>query len=118
MSRHSGEAVGHETTDAAPRLLIALAAGIAAFLVITPFALGALFPDSLRAGITTGDIASVPSPRLQADPQQDLAALREAEQRRLAGYAWRDREHDGVRIPIERAIELTLARGLPGWRKP
>ena len=29
-----------------------------------------------------------------------------------------DRAAGVVRIPIERAIELTAERGLPGWPKP
>lgn len=53
-----------------------------------------------------------PEPHLQETPELDLAALRRAQQTELEGYAWVDRGAGLARIPIERAIELTLARGL------
>jgi hypothetical protein len=54
-----------------------------------------------------------PLPRLQLNPPQDLRALRAAEDAVLHSYAWVDRAAGVVRIPIERAMELTLERGLP-----
>lgn len=54
-----------------------------------------------------------PEPRLQTDPKQDLKNLRAAEADTLEHYGWVDRNNGVVRIPIERAIELTLERGLP-----
>jgi hypothetical protein len=53
---------------------------------------------------------AMPSPPLQSDPSRDLAALR-AEKRAILGeYAWIDRDHGIVRIPIERAMSLLIAR--------
>jgi hypothetical protein len=54
-----------------------------------------------------------PEPRLQANPLLDIAQLRAAEDAILEGYGWVDRKQGVVRIPIERAIELTAERGLP-----
>ena len=54
-----------------------------------------------------------PEPRLQTDPRDDLAHLRRAEDDVLQSYAWIDRNGGVVRIPIERAMELTAERGLP-----
>ena len=53
-----------------------------------------------------------PEPHLQETPELDLAALRRAQQAELEGYAWVDRGAGLARIPIERALELTLERGL------
>lgn len=46
------------------------------------------------------------------DPTVDLATTRQRERARLHGYDWLDRDHGVVRIPIERAMELTAQRGL------
>jgi hypothetical protein len=54
-----------------------------------------------------------PKPRLQMNPIRELAAVREAERERLESYGWVDREKGIAHIPIERAMEITLERGLP-----
>jgi hypothetical protein len=54
-----------------------------------------------------------PEPRLQTNPRQDLADLRAKEDRTLTTYGWVDKNAGVVRIPIDKAIELTLQRGLP-----
>ncbi|HJQ84172.1 MAG TPA: hypothetical protein VKA21_08855, partial [Candidatus Binatia bacterium] len=50
-----------------------------------------------------------PEPRLEVAPAAELQALRREEEARLHGYGWVDRDAGIVRIPIERAIELTVA---------
>jgi hypothetical protein len=35
-----------------------------------------------------------------------------------AGYRWLDREHNIISIPIDRAIDLTVERGLPARPQP
>lgn len=54
-----------------------------------------------------------PAPRLQTDDAADLARLRFAEETRLHAYGWVDREAGIIHLPIERAMELTVQRGLP-----
>lgn len=54
-----------------------------------------------------------PEPRLQVAPGQDAKEMRAAEEAVLESYGWADREAGIVRIPIDRAIELLLERGLP-----
>jgi len=56
-----------------------------------------------------------PQPRLQVNARADLAASREREARMLESYGWIDRSRGAVHVPIERAMELVLQRGLPGW---
>ena len=58
-------------------------------------------------------LQTFPEPRLQPNGTLDLAARREKENERLTGYAWVDRNTGVVQIPVERAMELTLERGLP-----
>jgi hypothetical protein len=54
-----------------------------------------------------------PEPRLQTNPREDLAALRQSEERLLRSYGWVDKDAGVVRIPIDEAMKLTLERGLP-----
>jgi len=54
-----------------------------------------------------------PTPRLQTAPYDDLTRMRATEEEKLNSYGWVDRRSGTVRIPIERAIELTAERGLP-----
>jgi hypothetical protein len=50
---------------------------------------------------------------LEVKPGVDLKALRAAEDAELHSYGWIDRKNGTVRIPIERAMQLILERGLP-----
>jgi hypothetical protein len=59
-----------------------------------------------------------PAPRLQHSPIEDLQALRARDDASLHRYAWVDRDAGVVRIPIERAIALLAARGLPARSAP
>jgi len=54
-----------------------------------------------------------PNPRLQIKGAVDLANLRAAEEADLDSYGWIDRNSGTVRIPIGRAMQLLLERGLP-----
>lgn len=54
-----------------------------------------------------------PGPNLQPNPSADLTAFRAAENAELATWAWVDREKAVARVPVERALEIVAARGLP-----
>ena len=53
-----------------------------------------------------------PSPRLQAQPRLELKDYCEAQQQDVNSYGWMDRASGVVRIPVDRAMDLVLARGL------
>jgi hypothetical protein len=54
-----------------------------------------------------------PQPRLQVQPKLDLKTYCESQSKDLKSYGWVD-EHNGVvRIPVDRAMDLILSRGLP-----
>ena len=59
-----------------------------------------------------------PTPRLQTQPFKDVYLLRQTEAATLESYAWVDKEAGIVRVPIERAMELTLERGLTTRERP
>ena len=52
-------------------------------------------------------------PRLQISSRLDLAQFHAREDEELTNYGWVDRSNGIVRIPIERAMDVVLQRGLP-----
>jgi len=64
------------------------------------------------------NVAALPTdsllqPALQADPRIDIEEMRKAEEAILTSYGWVDEAEEIVRIPIDRAIEITAKQGLP-----
>jgi hypothetical protein len=117
MSEVSRQRPDYERSDVGTRALALLAAGGALFLLVTPFALAAIYPQALNQPGVAGLQQPPPPPRLQIDPAADLAAVRQAETARLSGYGWVQHTQGTVHIPIDRALALTLERGLPDWQK-
>jgi hypothetical protein len=66
-----------------------------------------------QANIPATRAEEFPQPRLEVKPGVDLAELRAAEDADLNSYGWIDRNAETVRIPIDRAMQLILQRGLP-----
>jgi hypothetical protein len=54
-----------------------------------------------------------PTPALQTQPFADIYTLRQGEADRLTTYGWVDKDGGVARIPIDRAIDMLLQRGLP-----
>jgi len=58
-------------------------------------------------------ISRIREPRLQTEDVRDMEELRRAEDARLSGYRWVDKNTGKVSIPIERAMELIVERQPP-----
>ena len=56
---------------------------------------------------------TLPEPRLQVSPREDLRTMRAAEDAILNHYGWVDRQAGAVRIPVEQAMQILVQRGLP-----
>jgi hypothetical protein len=54
-----------------------------------------------------------PEPRLEAYPLAPRQRLRAEEERVLTTYGWVDKDRGLVRVPIDRAMDLLVQRGLP-----
>jgi hypothetical protein len=55
-----------------------------------------------------------PAPHLTIDDDhQQMTSIRDRQMEKLNSYGWVDRSNGIVRIPIDRAVELILQRGLP-----
>jgi hypothetical protein len=66
-----------------------------------------------QANLPVTTAGEFPKPRLEVKGSADLAKLRVAEDADLDTYGWVDRSSGTVRIPIDRAMQLLLQRGLP-----
>jgi hypothetical protein len=73
------------------------------------------FPSSPELQNKVGELMqSFPTPRVQIDNgDQDIADLHKREDLLLNNYSWVNQSQGRVRIPIERAMELIVQRGLP-----
>jgi hypothetical protein len=54
-----------------------------------------------------------PEPRLQISPPSEMRNFRLWEEQQVHTYGWVNRPGGVVRIPIDRAMDLVLERGLP-----
>lgn len=104
-----------ERSDADPRLISALAIGVAVFLVAVPLLVLAVYRDAPRLGRIPNNLPQPPAPQLQVRPQADLERLRAEESAKLSTFGWADPGRKSVRIPIERAMKLLAEKGIAGW---
>jgi hypothetical protein len=114
---------GYEKSDFAFGPVLAVAAGlsaaVAAVLLFILWLLGffaARLPaPAAPAPAPAAAVRSGPrEPRLQVDGIREMRQMLAEEEARLSGYGWVDRQRGTVRIPVARAMELILERGLPG----
>jgi hypothetical protein len=113
---------GHEQRDVDVRALFTVAfllllLCVAIFIVVTLmmhyFKVHEPAVTAGQANIPVTRAREFPQPRLLIKPGASLAGLRAAEDSDLNSYGWVDRTSGVVRIPIDRAMQLLLERGLP-----
>jgi hypothetical protein len=117
---HGAPHEGYEHSDASPRSLFKWALALFIVLVVVFVAMRWLFffygkVQSLGRPASPFENARVlpPQPRLQVEPRADLHAYCVQQLTTLNSYGWEDQNNGVVRIPIDRAMELTLRQGLP-----
>ncbi|PYR95214.1 MAG: hypothetical protein DMF84_01850 [Acidobacteria bacterium] len=114
--------VAHEHSDISIRGIIWFLAMLVVIVLVTDVAMWGLFkgfdkleqrddPFVTPLAAPAGQLPA--EPRLQTTPWQDLTQLRADEQKHLDGYGWVDQRGGIGHVPIERAKELLLQRGLP-----
>ena len=113
---------GYERRDANVRGLVQFAFWLAVVLAVTLIGMKWTF-DYLKSvqplGATSsplvkpGERELPPSPRLQVQPHQELVDYCAAQQAAVNSYGWVNQQSGVVRIPVDRAMDLVLSRGLP-----
>jgi hypothetical protein len=84
------------------------------FLVVAPLALLLIFPGAVP-DVSRRRTVEPPPPRLQLDQPRELARFRAEEDRQLHTYYWVEKERGIVHIPIGRAMQLLVERGIDGF---
>lgn len=113
----------HEGTDAPIRPLAVFLLLLTGSLVLTVAAMIALFNlfesaaerRELPLAPLADEDAPTPGPLLQVSPREDMQQYRAREDRTLGSTEWINQPLGVVRIPLERAIELTAAQGFRAW---
>jgi hypothetical protein len=111
---------GHEMTDASISGLVKFGIGLFLLIVVVLFAMRSMFEHfstTQQLGPPASPFAETqtlpPAPRLQVEPALDLKQLRKDEDEKLNSYGWVDQKAGIARIPVDRAMDLLLAKGLP-----
>lgn len=104
------EAARTEPEGVAARPVLLIAVGFLAFVGVCLAAVFFYFNGEIGRRRLLQPKA-FPAPQLQRAPLLDLDALQKAQRRQLAGYAWVDKDHGIVRVPIERAMQILASKG-------
>jgi len=117
-------AAGHEMSDVSIRGLVTFLTGLVVSLAVVVFAVAWFFsfltseaeqedpPPPPLSGLRSKE---PPLPRLQEAPALDMRSMRNAQDEVLEKEEWIPEEQGVKRIPIEKAIDLVVRRGLPKW---
>jgi hypothetical protein len=111
---------GYERRDADVRSLVKFGVGlflILAFVLVSMKWMFFYFAQSQQLGSPVAPVeygrVIPPQPLLQVEPKIDLRNYRERQEEALTSYGWVDQPNGVVRIPIGRAMDLVVERGLP-----
>jgi hypothetical protein len=112
---------GYETQDVAFRPVAWCALGFAFTLLIILLAVALSTKVLISPGSIFGrvehdpekSLAAFPHPQLQTNPPADLHKYLLAKEQELTSYGWINKNAGIVRIPIDRAIDLLISRGVP-----
>jgi hypothetical protein len=124
QGRQSPAQGGYEKRDVNAKWIFGIVAFLLAAGLIMHFSLAGFMQRLSKKSLPTDRLAgfrdAAPAremrkdiPLLQIAPTDDLKKFRSQEDAELHTYGWIDRTSGVVRVPIERAMELVLERGLP-----
>jgi len=115
---HTPNGAGHEQSEVSVRLIVVSLA----FLAVTTFLVFLLVIGIFRyfyASYSTEEATKrsqpvvPPEPRIEVAPYEQLQQLRAKEDHVLNTYAYVDKGSGVVRVPINQAIDMLAAKGVP-----
>lgn len=114
---------GHETRDANFKSVLLSGAALFGLMVVGLLFSLALYiffqketaqPGAHPSTFTQPQESTMPAkPRVQPDPHASLLTLRKAEDSVLTSYGWIGNDSTMVRVPIDRAMDMLVNKGLP-----
>lgn len=106
----------YERSDIESRGIAWIAAGLALFVLAVPLLMPLVYPQSMQHLSPAAPPAlSANAPELEVAPATEMQRLNRAEARNADSYGWIDKAHGVIRIPVARAMEQLVQKGLPGW---
>ena len=120
MTKKTTDSLGYETEDVSASPVVWASVILAAVIVLSVSAMtlmfGVLYQQREAEINTVGPMADLQEkprgPILQVDPPRELIELRQENSETADSYGWVSRENATVRIPVSRAMELVVARGI------
>ncbi|MFI5089425.1 MAG: hypothetical protein ACHP7P_05145 [Terriglobales bacterium] len=118
--------VSYEPREADLRVVLAFLAALGLATVMVLLVLWGMFSYFRGKSAERGPLPSprmytsppnVPQPRLQPNPVADYDAYHLSAAETLNSYGWVDQKAGTARIPIDKAMDLVVERGLP-WKMP
>src|ERR1700733_11006133 len=115
---HSPNGAGHEESEVSVRLIVVSLAFLAVATAIVFVLVVGIF-RYFYASYSTEEATRLsqpvvpPEPRIEVAPYEQLQQLRVKEDHILNSYAYVDKQTGVVRVPIDRAIDMLAAKGLP-----
>jgi len=132
---HNHDAGAHgsyERQDLSPRGIFHFLVGLSLLIVVIYFIVYGIYgfldkvnkenqatmspmvaPQADTRAVGPSNIQAFPEPRLEESERTELRTFVENEDSKLATYNWVDKDKGIVQIPIERAMDLVVERGLP-----
>jgi hypothetical protein len=115
---HSPNGAGHEQSEVSVRLIVVSLAFLAVFTFIICVLVVGIFRYfhsyyGTDEAVKLSQPVVPPEPRIEVAPYEQLQQLKAKEDHILSTYAWVDKNAGTVRLPIDRAIDLLAAKGLP-----
>src|SRR5438128_1487213 len=116
---------GHESRDANfPKVMLSGLGllGVMLFGLLVSLGLYLIYsahtpqPGAHPGTFTRPNLSEFPAPRLEEDPHAAILALRRSEDSLLSSYGRVDSTF--ARVPISRAMEMIVTKGLPSWQEP
>lgn len=108
---------GTEAPDIRLKPLLLTGLFIVVFTAVTIGGLR-LYYDRQGLGPLVRAAREFPAPRLQQNPERDLAAMLKEQRGKLSGFAWIDRAGGIARIPVDEAMRRLAQRGNAAYAAP
>jgi hypothetical protein len=117
---------GYEKRDVNIRGILWLAVGVIAAAIVVHVCLWILLQEyramARRQDPKLSPLAAEktfsPPPRLQSEPIRDYHQFQAEQDALLQHYSWVDKKEGIVRIPVSRAMDVLVERGLPNPKGP